>query len=779
MSLYELQRERLINTLKEANATSKHVITDDLTDSIVTSLIPKNEILIHCYTYNKIDSIERSTGQGSALYFLSANDYSIDCLLTDFKYCKRYEYAIIAFMSNSIKYTSNTNGDNGKNNSYQNPNEFADESGLSPSQLKKLSTCKNLLEVASNGRFEMIDFLNLRTIDQRIFVSDSHYSIPCYFNYENLGYDLYNYQVVKAVNSMLTLCILTNEYPIIRYYNSKISKELAFKLQNAIDQYYAQNTNIEPNFNKTIFFITDRTMDLISPFYYYQTYKSLTFDFIPDLMTKHRGDYDYIYKYEVETGTGTETKTLILNSTDDKFWNELKNKMFSDAVTIIKRYYHELLEENKGYEQVTDLRHAALTTDDFALKKQLIVGHFKLINKLTQMIGNSPKISDMMVFESKICSNIISSKELYEPVTDDLIDILNPNNKQQQQDVDISDKMRMLILYAIYRGGIIESDIRKLCFFGIEDKSKADSIIEFFKNFQKFGFNLIKPDPRSKSVNPGKKISPYHSISNTDVYTERYTSGLINIIGKIAFNRLPEYYSNANMKQDRDHGNGGGGGGHDSDPHIEFPYTKISPFDDATDTSILQSYPGNGNAAPRRRPKWTAKPSDNYDINRPKMFVFVAGGLTQSEITEFSRLEEKVNKNIFVGTDEIYSTNDLIGDIRLMDSPRDDLELPLDKFLEHRDVPQHVIDNAQKVKARQDQAASRKKQHEQLLASGSNASLPLSSQQSYSQNSSRMNSPPQSSDSHKHKSSSSKKTDKEESKTKSKKKFFSKIKKIL
>ncbi|GMG16896.1 unnamed protein product [[Candida] boidinii] len=87
------------------------------------------------------------------------------------------------------------------------------------------------------------------------------------------------------------------------------------------------------------------------------------------------------------------------------------------------------------------------------------------------------------------------------------------------------------------------------------------------------------------------------------------------------------------------------------------------------------------------------------------MFVFVAGGLTQSEITEFSRLEEKVNKNIFVGTDEIYSTNDLIGDIRLMDSPRDDLELPLDKFLEHRDVPQHVIDNAQKVKARQDQAA--------------------------------------------------------------------------
>ncbi|OWB79215.1 hypothetical protein B5S32_g3429 [[Candida] boidinii] len=772
MSLYELQREKLINTLKEANATSKHVITDDLTDSIVTSLIPKNEILTHCYTYNKIDSIERSTGQGSALYFLSANDYSIDCLLTDFKYCKRYEYAIIAFMSNSVKYTSNTNGDNGMNNSYKNPNEFVDESGLSPLQLKKLSTCKNLLEVASNGRFEMIDFLNFKTIDQRIFVSDSHYSIPCYFNYENLGYDLYNYQIVKAVNSMLTLCILTNEYPIIRYYNSKISKELAFKLQNSIDQYYAQNTNIEPNFNKTIFFITDRTMDLISPFYYYQTYKSLTFDLIPDLMTKNRGDYNYIYKYDVETGSGIENKTLVLNSTDDKFWNELKNKMFSDVVNIIKRYYNDLVEENKSYENVTDLRHAALTTDDFALKKQLIVGHFKLINKLTTIIGNSSKLSDMMVFESKICSNIIGSKELYEPVTEDLINILDPNNNNngKEKDIDISDKMRMLILYAIYRGGIIESDIRKLCYFGIEDKSKADSIIEFFKNFKKFGINLIKPDPRSKNINSGKKISPYHSISNTDVYTERYTSGLINIISKIAFNRLPEYYSN--NKSDRDHNNGSGNGT-DNDTHIEFPYTKISPFDDATDTSISQSYSSNGNAVPRRRPKWTAKPSDNYDINRPKMFVFVAGGLTQSEITEFSRLEEKVNKNIFVGTDEIYSTNDLIGDIRLMDSPRDDLELPLDEFLRHRDVPQHVIDNAQKVKARQDQAVLRKKQHEQLLASGSNSTPPLS------QNSSKVNSPSQSSSSHHHNSSSSNKADKDETKTKSKKKFFSKIKKIL
>ncbi|GME95694.1 unnamed protein product [[Candida] boidinii] len=155
------------------------------------------------------------------------------------------------------------------------------------------------------------------------------------------------------------------------------------------------------------------------------------------------------------------------------------------------------------------------------------------------------------------------------------------------------------------------------------------------------------------------------------------------------------------------------------------------------------------------------------------MFVFVAGGLTQSEITEFSRLEEKVNKNIFVGTDEIYSTNDLIGDIRLMDSPRDDLELPLDEFLRHRDVPQHVIDNAQKVKARQDQAVLRKKQHEQLLASGSNSTPPLS------QNSSKVNSPSQSSSSHHHNSSSSNKTDKDETKTKSKKKFFSKIKKIL
>lgn len=53
-------------------------------------------------------------------------------------------------------------------------------------------------------------------------------------------------------------------------------------------------------------------------------------------------------------------------------------------------------------------------------------------------------------------------------------------------------------------------------------------------------------------------------------------------------------------------------------------------------------------------------------INRPKVFVFVAGGLSHHEIVSLERLQTQLDTRIVPGSDQIISPNDYLSNIETL-----------------------------------------------------------------------------------------------------------------
>ncbi|KAG7885145.1 hypothetical protein KL938_001402 [Ogataea parapolymorpha] len=536
--------------------------------------------------------------------------------------------------------------------------------GLTKTTYARLKANSNLMKACGNN-FDSIDFLSLNPLESRVYVTNNHYSIPALYNPQHFGPDLNEYQVDKAVEAMMSACVLSNEYPIVRYYNSPVSRKIAYLFQQTLDEYYRKHQELSPVNSKTVIFITDRLMDLFAPFCHYKFYRSQIFDLMDTQIRKARGEYTYVYDYQIQTGEGIEKKHLVFDD-EDPVYSRLQDLPIEDYTKSIIEQVNELKATEAKFSNLkyaSDLSHAALNQADYLFSRQLVTGHFELINKIDKTFRDEC-ILDCMVFESKCASNLNGNKEMYEPLTEELLELL-ANEK-----IDTGNKIRLLIVYTYYRGGIVESDLRKLCHFGLPDQSKTDSIVTLFKNFQHLGFNMLKSKPNDKPF----RITSYFEIKDTPELTERYVPSLTNIVTRLAYGRLPEVYKET-YSSDRD-----------EDAPKDFPYVKGAPIDD---DDVGQQF----NAPVRNMPKWKSS-KQSIDSSKEKLLIFVAGGLTHSELSTVTSLEAKLNKSIFIGTDELYSTWDLIGDLRLINDERKNFNFPLDEKFARKQVPQHLYERS-------------------------------------------------------------------------------------
>ncbi|ODV87745.1 hypothetical protein CANARDRAFT_51531 [[Candida] arabinofermentans NRRL YB-2248] len=634
MSLFDLQKQELVKKLNQYQSNFRHLIVDDTIYPLVKQLL-KDDVLNYVFTFYKIDDPERSTNRDKAIYLLDpTRSYTIDCLMSEFSRGKRYESSVICFMP-----------------------------GLTKIDADKLLSNKYLFN-SCGGKFDKIEFLSCSPIYSRSYVTGCHYSIPAYFNSTKLGRDLTEHQINKAVESMLSLCILTNEYPVVRYYNSPVSKAIASQFQMKLDEYYRRNPDLTPAASKTVFFVADRTMDFMSPFSHFQYYSSQIFDLMDKYIERERGTYIYKYRYEVDTKQGRETKFLQFDQNDNLFI-DMKDLTVPEYSKVIMDHYRELQAEDTKFSKLTygsDIAHAALTQSDHLAKRQAVVGHYKLIKRIEQCFTNEEDVGDCMAFEGQIATNLSSDKEYFDPVTDALIQcFLNPK-------IDMSNRIRLLIIYAFYRGGIIEADLKKLCMLGLPDK--IESITRLFKNFELLHLNLLKPSLDVK----GYRREIFHDIKNTDNLTERYIPTLCNLVSRLASNKLPEVLHKETESELAE-----------GEPIKDFPYVKGAPIDEEEKTYMQPV---------RNQPKWKSTKQSSNDITKQKLLIFFAGGLTHSELSMISSCESKANKNIFIGTDELYTTTDLIGDIALINDERKDAGFPLDLKSLKKPVPSFIAENS-------------------------------------------------------------------------------------
>ena len=659
MSLFQVQKDAFVADLKRFQSSHRHLIVDDTTYPIIQKLF-NDDVLNYVYTCKKIDG-ERSKNRDAALYLLDPTRvHSINCLHADFSKGQRYNDSIVMFMPGHWHL-------------------FWDD-------LLKNQYFEKSLVVQKTPH--IVDYLSFVPLEPRVFVTGNYNSIPAYYNAQKHGQSYFKYQMDMAVNSMMGLCILTNEYPTIRYYNSKVSKELAMRFQQKLDDYYREHPDIIPLNSKTIFLVTDRTMDMFGPVCHYKYYRSQVFDLLDDVEIERNVIPSAKYTYTAQTGEGSVRRTLEFDPYDTVYM-ELKDMSIEEATDHIRKLYKDLKAEDekfsgKNLETASGLRHALINKDSHAERKTLITGHYNLCAKMWDILKRE-NVGDIITFENLCAAGLGPIDSLKAPVTDGLLHLLG--NKE----INIYNKIRLIISYAIYRQGIIKADLNKLLMFSMPEK--ANNVIKLLENLRALGLNLLKEGLNQ----PGIKKSTYFGIQETENQMQIYVPTYSNIISHIVYNKLPEHYNTMLMDTS-------GYIDDDDDTPKSFPFAKAGPSPMEFDNASTQ----------RNQPKWKSTKNGSA-ASRQKLILFCAGGLTPSELSSMSSLEDELNRNIIIGTDEIYSVWDMLGDITLINE--DDFDFPLKQKLEKKPVPDSLyedsIDPAVLAKQRQQQQQQQQHQQEQ------------------------------------------------------------------
>ncbi|CAI8504723.1 unnamed protein product [Hanseniaspora opuntiae] len=688
MSLVDLQRQYLLKIIDEVKTFNnlKFLVIDKQVQEIFDHIFPldhnnthNNVLLKHVIHYDLIDDVKR---QGEhpieCIYLLKPTKYNIKIMNSDFSHFPtKYKKCHIRFLPG---LTSGLK-------------KFLDNQDRLPYFIESFKECKLSNIILQNHCFKS---LNTSQAFQVIYNKECLNVVESYIN--------------NIVQSLIGICVITNEYPIIRYYNpseqqkeqhnfKSVSKLVAEKLQVDLDNYARFNDdflNLGSSRQRSIMIICDRTLDLVSPLIHDFSYQSLVYNEIQDKDTFNNETDVYTYQVENETG-GLDDKDSIVRDIYDKIWTELKYMHIVDAKNAINKKIEKLINDNpllvdreKNVKTSSDLLSVVAHLKMFDEERRQLILHKTLIEKCLSCVDSkklAENIADteqiMAGFGKDIAGDNCSKNFTLEFLIENVLSI---------DQININDKIRVITLYCIYRNGIVEEDLIKLLSFMNVDHEHPYFLhfVEFIKNFEILGLNLLKPTLKQSKLKIFKSnnTSPYlyneldgrrkfyhESITNNyDIYT---TSRFIPACGV----NISKSISNALLL-----------------PEDEFKFVKGIPVElyemneDLQGQEQSKEYPveeiinSSNSRTNKIKTSWNLRKENQTNVERQRIFYYVIGGLTHGEVKSAYDQGVWKNKDVFIGSDEIMTSAKFMENVLNVNRPRSVLNLKVDEK-EEENIP--------------------------------------------------------------------------------------------
>lgn len=650
--LIELQRANLLSLLGEIETPHnvKFLVIDSEVERFLSFLfVNPGDLLRHVTAVDRIDSPHRK-GQPSVevIYLLKPNKYNINCIDVDFRLRPpKYRRSHVRFLP-----------------------------GTGPEMVDYFKSKRYIPQYLATIKEVELSFIPKET--QFFLTMDIDRPLQLFFNKQCIN--LIDRTIKRTIHSLLNLCIVTGEYPIIRYSQPQtneekltpatlLAKRIAFEFQTTLDNYAREHQEYPPPSQRprAVCLITDRCLDLFSPVLHDFTYRSMVYDLVSEV---DPSTDIYHYTAENEKGEQEEKSSKLLDLLDPD-WQELKNQHIVDANEYLSGRIKEMIAKNpllvdrSNVKTTTDLLSVVAHLKDFDEERRRIILHKTLIEACLQA-NQERKLAESADVEQNLAGfGLDIDGEKVKNITYNLLEILS------MKESNVIDKIRQVIIYALYRGGIIEQDfVKLLAFIGIE--SNHDFFSHFmllFKNFDQVGFQLIKQEPKAK---PYKKQWFHDTIvKDPSIYnTSRFIPAVGNILSKIMANPLllSEEF---------------------------FPYVKDKPIE------LLEEEEGsgyttaaNGSASlrnPRHKAAWTKNNTNPKRAPRQRFFYYIIGGVTQSEIKAAYEQAELKNRDVFLGSDGIITPLSFMKSIENLTSERKNLQLKDDET-EKEKPPDFMLD---------------------------------------------------------------------------------------
>lgn len=562
----------------------------------------------------------RSPIRLEAIYFLQPTLYNVDCITADFtRSPHRYECAHVFFL---------------------------------PLQPPMINEVIQKLENGNARRFlktVQVSNLDFRPLESQVFTLNDPQALEKLFNPE--CHDLVHSTISQIASKLVSVCATLGEYPIVRFHKPNVpnyeghvlSFMIAQEFQNQLDNYARSHPEFLGSAEsekrpRSLFVIADRSIDLLSPFLHEFTYQALAYDVldfknwnsVKDLVEK-KGNNE---KSQMEDGKVTEK---------DPEWVSLRHSHIQEAIETLRAKLDKLKKDNPNFADTTlkanvnDIKGMVLGLPMFIEQRDRISFHLELVGKCME---NVKLMLDMADVEQTLATGLTSDGSKPKTITDDFVSLLADD---RLSDVD---RLRLVIIYAIFRRGLVEADydrLQKHCHLSNED-------LIILKNYSKLGAPMLKDSPKLK-VSKHDVSQRFDSISPDDNYvSSRYINGIHNIIDLLLTGRLSA---------------------------DTFPYIKDQPTEDIDDTDSAGM---NSLRSRRQRPNWALNPTTTQ-VARQRVFVFVVGGITASESRSCYELSKKHSREIIVGSTDITASKQFISALSNLSKPRRLLNLKVDERL--------------------------------------------------------------------------------------------------
>ncbi|KAL2262670.1 hypothetical protein VTK26DRAFT_492 [Humicola hyalothermophila] len=597
----------------------KVLVLDETTKKIIDTSVNEDDILNHNIAIiERIEERRQMNPEMDALYILSAQPHIVDCLLADFER-HRYRRGFIIWTS-----------------------------PLPDDQQRRLDPIRR--QMGGPPDLLLIDYFPRES--HLVTFRDPHSFLTLYNPSCN---DLVARHLKTLASKIVSVCVTLQEVPRIRYYKppeqfrhdaSVMCYHLARFVQMELDGYQQWDRNFPPPSSRpqSVLLITDRSMDLMAPLLHEFTYQAMAHDLLP---IKEQDDGKVTFKITLRQGTAAaEDKDAELHE-KDPVWVSNRHRHMKDTIDKLMSDFQKFLDDNPqlagksdGATTLDDIRDMLAGLPQFQEMKQAYSLHLSMAQE-SMNIFQRFKLSDLASIEQTLATGLDEDHKKPKNVLDQVVRILD------DRDVALTDRLRLIAIYALYRDGMIPQDITRLLRHASLQKTPDSTDQAAIENLEVLGARPRKqlketrqPLPRLFERNP-------KNAAHDDEYTlSRFEPAVKQMLEHACAGNL-----DANL----------------------FPYT-VPPASPSEDALATQGAGSLRSAAPR----WASANRRQVE-NRQRIIVFVAGGATYSEARACYEVSEKHNRDVFLVTSHMVTPRKFVDDLRLLQADRRRLNLPVDR----------------------------------------------------------------------------------------------------
>ncbi|EKD21689.1 Sec1 family protein [Drepanopeziza brunnea f. sp. 'multigermtubi' MB_m1] len=405
-----------------------------------------------------------------------------------------------------------------------------------------------------------------------------------------------------------------------------------------LDAYAKFNQNWPPPSTRPqgVLVITDRSMDIMAPLIHEFTYQAMAHDLLPI-----KDGEKTFYRTVVNEGTGQAEEKDMEIGEKDKIWVNNRHMHMKDTIEKLMGDFQKFIDDNPNFTNSEDATSLNAIKDmlaglpQFQEMKEAYSLHLSMAQECMN-IFQQRKLPDIASVEQTLATGLDEDFRKPKNLLDQVVRLLD------DESIGPADRLRLIMLYIIFRDGMIQNDIQRL----LAHAGLPPQDAEVITNLDLIGAHTIKTNLKDVKP-PPQPLFPTKAASLAQ--NEEYALSRFEPMVKL----MLEGISKGNLDQ------------------MTFPYIR-PPIDNSDELAAQQQ-----TSLRSAKPTWARNRTSNVE-SRQRIIVFIAGGATYSESRACYEVSKATGKDIFLATSHMVTpalyvrqVGDLTADRRVLDLPID------------------------------------------------------------------------------------------------------------